>query len=168
MTTSFQDILKQKSAALSQSLTTPKKPDGPLECTVTIDDNVKPAELHVWFNRYPGPDIIADLKTAGFRWNSRIWWAADSEPKRAFCRARLNARELEPFVNLYVEPLPEAAKIIVAPEPAPEVEPALPDTSPFGIYKCQITELLEYLKIEAADLQLLAIDKLHKATFGRN
>lgn len=167
MTTSFQDILKQKSAALSQSMTTPKKPDGPLECTVTIDDNVKPAELHVWFNRYPGPDIIADLKAAGFRWNSRVWWAIDSEPKRAFCRARLNAKELDPFVNLYVEQLPEdkpIPKIIVA----PEVEPAKPDTSPFGIYKCQVNELLEYLKIEAADLQLLAIDKLHKATFGRN
>lgn len=166
MTTAFQDLLKQKSDALSKRMNQNKKPEEPLECTVTVVDIKNPAELHVWFNRYPGPNIIADLKAAGFKWNASVWWALDSESKRAFCRARLNARELEPYTpqpTVTATPPEPAPQLIVVPDPEPEL-----DDSAFGIYKRQVRELIEHLKIDVADLQLLAIDKLHKSTFGQN
>lgn len=164
MNTSFDALLKQKSAALSAKMTGHKKPDEPLQCTVTVADNVSPAELHVWFNRYPGPDTIADLKNAGFRWNSTIWWAIDSEPKRAFCRARLNAHELEPFTSVSIpenKPLP---KVIVAPD-RPKTE--------WETYTQQIDELLIFFRerkpdYTASDLQLAAIAAYHKAVFSQN
>lgn len=162
MDTAFQELLKRKSDALNKKLTTPKQSNDILECRVTIADNITPNQLHVWFNRYPGPNIIADLKSAGFSWNSHIWWAIDSEPKRAFCRARLNATELDPYKTPIVTPTPNPMpQIIVAPE-------SEPDNSVFGIYKRQVDELCEHLKLCPADLFLHAIDQLHKTTFSVN
>lgn len=44
----------------------------------------------------------------------------------------------------------------------------VPETGEYSRFKQQVNELLAEMDIDAADLMLLAVDCLHKATFGVN
>lgn len=162
MTSTFAEALKARAEKLNLKLNSAAPPEK-LEVRVRL--MLATEEIEVHFSRFPGESIIADLKKAGFRWNSTCWFAKDSEQKRAFCRARFNAAELEPFQETPTPAPVEPPKLVVRDTP---VEAAKPDTSPFGIYKRQVDELVEYLHINPSDLLLLAMDKLHKATFSVN
>jgi hypothetical protein len=52
---------------------------------VQMDHGTKDNFLQIWFSDKPAADILAELKTAGFRWNNRAscWWGlADKLPAR--------------------------------------------------------------------------------------
>lgn len=139
------------------------KPVGP-EVTIEINDTKN--RIDIFFSAKPSELILNKLRCAGwhFRPTDKAWYHFDSDEHREFIRDNFN-----------VELDNRSPEIVTRSEPA--VTPALPepatpsdssDGEPYSTYKRQIAELLAALKIDCADLQLLAIDTLHRKTFPRN
>ena len=113
--------------------------------------------LDISFSDIPSPDDRSALKERGWRYNGEgaYWYHADTVDNRTFIEGRFNLKLISP------EASPEAS-----PEVSPEVSPE--DVTPYGVYKRQIDELIEHLKIGPADLQIRAIGALHKEIFSRD
>ena len=113
--------------------------------------------LDLFFSEVPSESQRDTLKGAGWWYNpsDRSWYHADRPENREWI-ARWIGVSLESY------PAPTVAPVVT---PAPTVAPV---SDEFSRYRAQVDELIGHLKISPADLQLLAIDRLHKAEFSRD
>lgn len=170
----FQAALAAKAQALNQArlATKPEAKSVPAPeqkpINVFIDLHKKDNEIRISFTDQPSDGIKKLMLANGWKVQlvAGIWSHDDCEANREFCRKVFNA-VLDPYEDHTVS---DGCAVIDAPVLESDPVPSLDnDGSPdFNRYKQQIRELLEHLKVDCADLQLMAIDSFHKATFARN
>lgn len=102
-----------------------------------------------------------------YRWSFdgqlKCWFNRDTEDNRAFLRRWLNLYSEKKVESTYT-PAPRSNY-----EPATQSLAEIPDDgTEYTRYKKQVTELMEELKVDAADLALLAVNVLHKVTFSKD
>jgi hypothetical protein len=121
------------------------------ELIINIDLVANRNRIDVFFSDKPDQYILDMLKANG--WHHKkipvpVWYHQDNQWNRDF---------LNQLLNLNIE----SKGMISA-----DVEPS--ELTPFDIYKRQCAELIEELKIDSADLALIAIDTLHKQAFSKD
>jgi hypothetical protein len=187
--------LDQRSAREARSNTAPLAPTvatvPPTPAPVSFLDILDRVEivankkrLDLYFSTVPSESQRDQLKAAGWWYNptDRSWYHADRLENREWI-ARWIGVSLEsypaptvapvvtpaPTVAPVVTPAPTVAPVVTpAPTVAPVVTPAPTVADELSRYRSQVDELIGHLKICPADLQLLAIDRLHKAEFSRD
>lgn len=128
---------------------------------VTVDVVLDRNRLDVFFSRKPDAMVLDDLRNNGFHYRptDSAWYHKDTKQNRELLNNRFNAgleieQENQPVIEVVPEVVPSAEII---------------EDTPFENYKRQISDLMQELRLEScADLQLLAIDCLHRQTFARN
>lgn len=139
--------------------------------------------IDVFFSRKPDARTRVALKNHNFWFNGErgAWFNADTEENRLFLSTRFGVVfEEEDTTPITVsgggtpptpsDPPADETPAPSNPEGSEEVgdKPMPEEYQRYLIYKRQVAELIDHLKIEAADLQLLMTDAFHKATFGQN
>jgi len=152
----FASALKAQTTPVNAPSPTPAS--APLIPYIKVISSVNP-RLEVTFNRYPGPAHIGALKNAGFRWIDEKWQAPDTQARRDFLNAHLNAK-LEPFAAPPVIPTPAPVPELIVRDTPPD------DNTPLGKYRRQVDELVEKLNHCPADIFLEAIDCYYKVVFS--
>lgn len=124
--------------------------------------------IDVFFKGKPQESIRNHMKMNNWAFNGdRVcWYHADTEENREFLRSffKIEVPVKDPPPVAVASELPE----VFEDQPVAAEIPNQPDGDNYNRYKQQCRELMEELKIDAADLGLLAIDYLHKFQFGRN
>lgn len=140
------DLIKQNQAQKEAPLV--------ITCERVLNRN----RLDVFFSRKPGDEILQKLKAQGFRDRDtdKGWFHFDSEDNRAFCTKEFGAvfEDDNTPDNIEAPAAPIAVEATVTPE--------------YETFKRQVNELIEYMKVEPADLMLLAVNTLHKKVFGKD
>jgi hypothetical protein len=131
---------------------------------VTIDLVLNRQRIDVFFKLMPDRDTLDWLHDNGFRYRreDRGWYHQDNPGNRAKLKARFNATFID---SGEVTPEVKPVQIVEPEKPAEDADLRDNDMTPFGCYKRQCRALCEHLKIDMADLALLAIAKLYERTF---
>lgn len=191
MTTSFLEALKAKSLQEQNNLVQnqqaiapiilpyiPSNPAPAPKLIITVDRVLNRNRLDVFFSEKPSNDILQSLRDRGFHYrpSDRAWYHKDSEDNRLFLESKFGASfmlsgDVEDNENYEVSDnamldnvvVPDNSVTLTSVNNAKdEADPA----SVFEQYKKQVKDLCEALKIDPADLALLAISKLHDQTFN--
>lgn len=178
------DRLKAKTEKIKPVANVPATPK-PTEITVRVELVENRNRIDLFFSAVPSDAVRKDLKARSWRWNGdrACWYNADNDLNRAYLVANFGANfdsddsddsSAPPAITDAVGLAQYSPK---AEAPAPEIQVSDSDaggtigtgeSAEWLRFKRQVTELQSELKIDAADLMLMAIDSLHKATFGRN
>lgn len=168
MTTTFDELLKKRSAALASDLQNNEKPKplpNPIDQNeVNINLVLQHQRIDIWFKNEPEHRIKDSLNHYGFdfRLADKTWEHFDDNDTRRFINRLLNTDiEMDPD-DLSDQPLVSTKEV------EDTLSTLIPekDLSPFGIYKDQVDSLLLHFNCEMPELQLKAIDTLHKITFS--
>jgi hypothetical protein len=178
-------FLSALQAKAPNPIQTPPAPKPKLELRIELVSSRNRIDL--FFSEIPPEDTRRFMKQKGFRFNpdSKAWYHQDNEEHRDFCRKMFGATldaYLTPYQPHYdgcdandnectactdnvgehtCEPLPDV------PPTQPLIELCeTPVTPEFAKFREQTNQLIEQLKIEPADLMLVAIDALHREIFG--
>lgn len=127
-----------------------------------VEINVTSNRLDLFFTGIPSKKTRQLMKDNGFWYNgeTKTWYHRDCETNRQFLRNVFDVA-LEPK-----QEVPATPQLQVSPTFDP-----LPDhkgSDAFEAFKAQVNELMAELKLDSADLMLVAIDCLHKKTFSRD
>lgn len=148
----------------------PKLPEAQIDRVEIVErDN----RIDLYFTDKPTPDQRGVLKTAGwwFAAERTCWFHFDGEVNREFLRKTY---------NLDIDRKPESISLVAPADtsftfavPSPEItadqsDPHTEEPQEYLRFKVQVNELLTELKIDAADLMLIAINALHKVTFSKD
>lgn len=154
-TKTFENTLKNREKELEAKLekTSPKQEENEVNINLLLSRKA----IEVSFKFDPGYTTAKALTDFGFQWwiGHPVYEHADTRAARAFLNKLLN-------VELEIDEAPvqqETLDIEVRGDPEP-VDPA------FEYYTKQVDALRQHLKLDAADLQLAAIDALYKITFA--
>lgn len=141
---------------------------------VTVRIELRGSNIELFFSECPHESIRVSMKSGGkFRGEKRgndwIWIGRDTQENREFCERMFNAD----FGDHEIVEAPDGSSDISR---APKILPveavtavcdlAIDPASAYATYKRQCAQLCAELKCEAADLALIAINVLHKQTFG--
>lgn len=131
--------------------------------------------IDLYFSRKPTDQTIANLRAADFRakQDSRgdwFWYHRDCPENRRFCEVNFGAD----FSDIDAPSTPAAKPEIVVSDDvtiqgaklADAAKAELPGINAFARYKEQCAQLQAELKVDGADLAILAVACLHKQTFG--
>ena len=185
----------QAQAAIINTDSKPKKPitqsPAPIDppstsdkLIVTVERVINRKRLDVFFSRKPSDQILAQLRGQGFRFrpSDRAWYHQDNENNRLFCEINLGASFDDSDADTHAvitdddtQAFKDSNQVTltcaVSKSPSDSVTTAIDSvqsfTPEFERYKMQVNQLIEHLKMEPADLQLLAIDYLHKFIFHK-
>lgn len=121
--------------------------------------------IDIYFPEKPSEAIRGKLKDRGFRFDPErcAWYHKDTLLNRVFLSETFNAQGLivsDDLDSIQGEVANDLQKSIVE-----EREPLGEGSEVYQTYKKQVNALIEELGIDPADLMLLAIDTLYRATF---
>lgn len=123
--------------------------------------------LDIIFSEEPSEDKRHALLNSGWQYNDdgAYWYHADTQGNRDFIASCFDVRIIPPRRE------PEASEVVrsrPSSDAAPTTTTTQGDLLAFDIYKKQIDELIEHLKIGPADLQIRAISALHRLVFSQS
>jgi len=186
MSTSFLEALKKRSEQINSGITQTrpeiKVPESlkPIESEVTetplivtCDRVLNRKRLDLFFSRRPDQEVLNKLHGANwhFRPKDKAWYHFDSEENRQFCIDNFNA-DFDQLDRTQDSEAPEVPDTDEAPNNESKQVTLTSSrdeySSEYDKYKQQVNELMAELKLDAADLQLMAIDMLHKKLFSQN
>lgn len=136
--------------------------------TVKIERVLNRNRIDIYFPEKPSEEIRSRLKDRGFRFDPErcAWYHKDTLLNRVFLSEHFNAQGLitsDDLDSIQGEVADDLSKSIVE-EPVTASE----GSEVYQQYKKQVNALIEELKIDPADLMLLAIDTLYRSTFKFN
>ncbi len=168
--TSFLEALKNQPTTTAP-VTRSKSPEPIVSVELVTNRN----RIDVFFSVKPNQDILDDLKLNHFKYrpSDRAWYTYDNRIQRSYLAHKFNLPELidspAPYNEQPYAPVSTDEKQFDTAHPSPSIELIQPEGSAEYVkFKQQTNELLAELKIDAADLMLLAIDTLHKKTFNNH
>lgn len=126
--------------------------------TLTVERVINRKRIDLFFSSKPDDDVLGSLHGNGWRYrpSDKAWYNKDDECTRHYLKMKFNI-ELEEArsVEMPVEFKPDEHHKELKPTPV------VGDSNPkFEQFKSKVNRLIEYFKIEPADLMLLAIDAL--------
>lgn len=148
-----------KNKAAGKVTTSPQQNNMYIELVVNAN------RIDLSWDRPPFDSTLRLLKDNGWRWDEdrRKCRHEDTQAIREWLRKTFQAdiedKNPPPAIPPVQPPTPPVTAETPEDEPIDEV---------FAVYRRQIDELIIELKISPADLQLRAIDALHKQVFPRN
>ena len=166
---SFIEALKTKSSEIQKTREAPKFiPQAPLQVevpkvvTLRVELVVNRNRIDLFFSDKPEARVLELLKLNGwhFRPSDRAWYHQDNLNNRKFV-----SQELSNDPSLLDQTYDDQGPAMISSD-VEEESKDLPDS--FLIYKRQVNDLLAELKIDSADLMLLAISKLHDQIFTKH
>jgi hypothetical protein len=136
---------------------------------VRIERVLDRGRIDVYFSDKPDDRTLEILRGNGFRFrpSDKAWFHADNGRNRCILEDLLGVEFENPFVKECGVHDSTAGVPVDKGEDA-DMRDVVPASPEFERYRQQVDELIEHLNIRPADLMLLAIDALHKTTFGRN
>lgn len=173
---SFINALKNQSSAMTQSrkpTVLAKKIAATVEAhrnplIVTVDRVLNRNRLDIFFNQKPSEDILTLLRLHNwhFRPSDKAWYHQDNETNRMFCEQTFNASfsDSGDVSQGESEDRADFSDSVTLTSSTNESG----EQSAFEIYKQQCDELIAHLGVNPADLALIAVSALHKATFNKH
>lgn len=136
--------------------------DAKQDNTPTIELILDRNRIDIFFPRKPEQFVLDRFHQYGWKYRGldKAWYHQDTFGNRTLLNVWFNA-EIETDI-----PTSEPFAEIIDPV-QPKEEPEVTGSPEYVKFKRQVNELISELKIDCADLMLLAVDSLHKAKFGK-
>ena len=131
---------------------------------VTVNIVVDRNRLDIFFAIKPDSATLASLHAWAwhYRPSDKAWYHLDCEANRQYLRDTFNLD-----IDSKVDPVVDSNPLLGV-DAVPTANVEVESSDRFEMFKRQVNELSEGLKLDPADLMLEAIACLHKATFTRN
>ena len=131
---------------------------------LTVDRVLNRGRLDLFFSFKPDDRVLRILNENGwhYRGKDKVWYHKDAKPQHDFLYIEFGIR-----ISSDSDTIADDAVTTIDPTPVKSVPDVQPQELPeYEEYKRQAAALIEALKIDAADLMLIAVNHLYQKHFG--